>query len=504
MWNELDDNRQPIYHVDEYHNVDYFYNFPGFTNVFNNGKEKNILILSDMYNGMHFSEDYLVIPAVLNSGADRVSFENGISINSSDYAQRKEKGDFSLKDMHGYGVVRDEYGNPAIFYESKKNNRTGKWETVRHKLYKRINLYGDGIRAVENNINLTPSVIDNGSYKVEQEWNDADIIKTYEDSKKVKKEPLPIGQAKVGENEPKLAMTNPHIAQIIKGEKTITNRTAQFPDGVYTLPNGTKLNLSIIDKYTVIGDEVVGETPGTPVYSKDDFAKAEGYKDWADFEINQEFSENFIHNGQPRYVYNVEAIAPETSEIGNPTEVVNSEKDVSLQDNKQAKLLLKEIAELERQIEVIIETSEARSESSPEVIVANNIPKITPESARKETGGKTGNGKDIPTSMLSARGVTVDQAAHDIWENEFGLEGSLDTSEIKEIIIEVLKSGSVRNFKNKYNGVTELKELRSSLKEKNKQLKDALKGNPNQIDMFEEANWQEEEDEDENECDVPF
>ena len=44
----------------------------------------------------------------------------------------------------------------------------------------------------------------------------------------------------------------------------------------------------------------------------------------------------------------------------------------------------------------------------------NNLPKITPVSAKKETGVKVGSKLDISPSLLSGNGVSVAQAAHDL------------------------------------------------------------------------------------------
>jgi hypothetical protein len=102
--------------------------------------------------------------------------------------------------------------------------------------------------------------------------------------------------------------------------------------------------------------------------------------------------------------------------------------------------------------------------NSVELIVLNNLPKLLPESAKKESGVKTGNSKDIPTSMLSKNGVTVDEAAHDIWQDNFGIDSSIDTEVIKDIIIDILQTGPVR-FRSEVDGNEELNSLKSQLKE---------------------------------------
>ena len=118
---------------------------------------------------MDLKHDYVKIPRVV-SGVDMV---NGREVSSADYARRKAKGDYSLKDYFGYEKVKNEYGQPLIVYKKIKN------EIIGHHVYKLINLYGDGDRATENYEYFKPSAIDNGSMKISLEIPNADIINYY-------------------------------------------------------------------------------------------------------------------------------------------------------------------------------------------------------------------------------------------------------------------------------------------------------------------------------------
>jgi hypothetical protein len=133
-----------------------------------------------------------------------------------------------------------------------------------------------------------------------------------------------------------------------------------------------------------------------------------------------------------------------------------------------------EVEELARKVAEIKEMGGVRAESQMEFVIAKNLPKILPESAKKETGTKTGNTGDISTSMLSKNGVTVDQAAHDIWQDHFS-ESNIDTETIKDVIIDVLLSGSVKNYLSAFDGSEALKELKAELKVKQSELNQVKK-----------------------------
>ena len=145
------------------------YSFPGIEGLGIKGDDRKILLLSEKYNFMDLKHDYVRIPRVVG-GVDMV---NGKEVNSADYARRRAKGDFSLKDYFGYEKVKDKFGQPVIHYITVKD------EVIGHHIYKLINLYGDGNRATENYEYFKPSVIDNGSMKIDTEIPNDDIINYY-------------------------------------------------------------------------------------------------------------------------------------------------------------------------------------------------------------------------------------------------------------------------------------------------------------------------------------
>jgi len=110
-----------------------------------------------------------------------------------------------------------------------------------------------------------------------------------------------------------LRMQPDNIQKIKDRTKTITNRKELLEDGIYILPDETQVEMKLLGKATA-------DKPGTTSFvtfetvegrgieedwEKDDFAKAEGFLDWEDFEKNNKFSANFVRGSQSRYVYQI-------------------------------------------------------------------------------------------------------------------------------------------------------------------------------------------------------
>jgi hypothetical protein len=133
-------------------------------------------------------------------------------------------------------------------------------------------------------------------------------------------------------------------------------------------------------------------------------------------------------------------------------------------------------------------------------------------SARKETGMKTGDDKDIKYTLLSGSGISVDQAAHDIWDSNFGIDSNVTTEDVRNIIIDILSSGSKVNYKSQIGTSSEVTNLKEKLRNLKIDLSELQKGKPRvrtvkpipgQLDLFQEEDesWK---DEDNNDSCVPF
>jgi len=99
------------------------------------------------------------------------------------------------------------------------------------------------------------------------------------------------------------------------------------------------------------------------------------------------------------------------------------------------------IAILQQELENLIEQKEIL-EQSPEYQIAELMPKILPESARTETGGKVGTKQDVSIGLTSKKGVIVEDAAKDLVPGLRDVIGyNLDEKTIRNVIIDVLDKG---------------------------------------------------------------
>ena len=118
----------------------------------------------------------------------------------------------------------------------------------------------------------------------------------------------------------------------------------------------------------------------------------------------------------------------------------------------------------------------------PELIVSRLMPKITPASAKKETGVKIGAKKEINPNLLNKKGKTVTQAAHEIWiamkeENMF--EGKMDESDVRQIIIDILTTGNIKDYQEQFKvGGPELTQLKKELRKLENEYYKATKYTP--------------------------
>ena len=142
-------------------------------------------------------------------------------------------------------------------------------------------------------------------------------------------------------------------------------------------------------------------------------------------------------------------------------EVVEAPAEVkaeAIKKDEKLKGLYQQLETLETQAEV--------AEDIPQVIIAENLPKITPESARKETGGKVGVRQDINPKRLSKKGVTIQRAAEDILM-EYGPEGNntlkMSEQEIRDEIITLIQEPSIVEYVEKYNVQKKIKETKAEI-----------------------------------------
>jgi hypothetical protein len=126
-----------------------------------------------------------------------------------------------------------------------------------------------------------------------------------------------------------LPMKDSNIAQIFDRTKVITNRTGLFADGIYTVGGVQEIELKYLGEGNVIGNNVIiinSKTRKSYTRTKDEFAKAEGFKNWKDFETNESFSKNFIAGKQGRNIYSVKP-------LGEVKEVIGANQSLDPENN---------------------------------------------------------------------------------------------------------------------------------------------------------------------------
>jgi len=148
----------------------YQYYSPVFPNIKPMGiksTDRRVLLLSETYNSGDIQYDFIKVPRVitLRSG-DTVDMVNGQTILPAQKVRRIASGESALNDVFGYQKVKYADGTPAV---------TAKGEHI----YKLTNLYGDGALVSEYYNDGRPSVIDNGTVKIDNDIPDADLIRIF-------------------------------------------------------------------------------------------------------------------------------------------------------------------------------------------------------------------------------------------------------------------------------------------------------------------------------------
>jgi hypothetical protein len=387
-----------------------------------------------------------------------VNVATGVEVTKADYAIMKKKGSQDLYDNYYYKKVYtkilDEFGNRIPLKTPGIYKKTG--EPLTNYYYKLINVYGDGPRAVEYNSEFGPSVINNGSMRIKQETSDQEIVNYF--APQIQPEVVPL-------QKPSMVMQSDNIQKILSGEKTSTLRTESFPSGVYNF--GGK-DFQVTNR----GLLNVQEAGGVEAINKSEAFAETGPK--------YPSTKDFLEGKRKLYVYDISPVVP-------LQEAPVVEEEVSFTES-----LENEATRLKQEIDNTRFDLEQLSDTMPEMIVANNFNKISPESANRETGLNTGNKSDISTSLLSSRGVSVEKAAENIWDDNFAENPIVDVQDVRNIIIDILSSGSIKNYKESIlenSTIKELKQQYNAVQEKikagkeiNKEAKEKLKAS--QMSLF--------------------
>lgn len=182
---------------------------------------------------------------------------------------------------------------------------------VRDELIKEINVQKENLKDSIENYTNPISIAKNKIY-----INDLETALAREDKQLQNQQQGSVNQAPVDQTTksepalPSIAMMQESIDGILKGTKVITNRTTRFEDGNYVMPNGDVVKVTYLGEATVDPKTdivtITNESTGlVTTRTLDQFAKAEGYKDAADFKKRSILSQSFIQGKKSRFIYQV-------------------------------------------------------------------------------------------------------------------------------------------------------------------------------------------------------
>jgi len=164
----------------------------------------------------------------------------------------------------------------------------------------------------ENRANVSDETIDRHAASYEQmliDIQDENMTEFTDDVVKIE-QPIQDLTSKPEPTLPSIPMMQESIDGILKGTKVITNRTTRFEDGNYVMPNGDVVKVTYLGEATVDPKTdtvtITNESTGlVTTRTLDQYAKAEGYKDAADFKKRSILSQSLIQGKKSRFIYQV-------------------------------------------------------------------------------------------------------------------------------------------------------------------------------------------------------
>ena len=146
--------------------------FPNIKTMDLKSSDRKVLLLTERYTSWDLKNDFIKVPrVVVDKEGGRIDVMTGQTITDFDYAVKLKKGDQSLNDVYGYTKVKYDDGTPLTQTVIGKD---GKAQTS--YVYKMINLLGDGRFASEYYLDNRPSMINNGTIKIDEEIPNQDLI----------------------------------------------------------------------------------------------------------------------------------------------------------------------------------------------------------------------------------------------------------------------------------------------------------------------------------------
>ena len=105
-----------------------------------------------------------------------------------------------------------------------------------------------------------------------------------------------------------LPLSDTNIAKILDGSKVVTTRKELIADDTYLAGDTQQVKIKYLGIARVVGNSVVitnEKTKKSFVRTRDQFAKAEGFKNWSDYTDNNRFIQGFIKGDNTRYLYEI-------------------------------------------------------------------------------------------------------------------------------------------------------------------------------------------------------
>jgi hypothetical protein len=126
-----------------------------------------------------------------------------------------------------------------------------------------------------------------------------------------------------------LPLSDTNIAKVLDGNKVVTTRKELIPDDTYLAGDTQQVKIKYLGIARVVGNSVVitnEKTKKSFVRTRDQFAKAEGFKNWSDYTDNNRFIQGFIKGDNTRYVYEISP-AGRIQQMGTGQQRINPENN---------------------------------------------------------------------------------------------------------------------------------------------------------------------------------
>jgi len=126
-----------------------------------------------------------------------------------------------------------------------------------------------------------------------------------------------------------IPLSDTNIAKVLDGSKVVTTRKELIPDDTYLAGDTQQVKIKYLGIARVVGNSVVitnEKTKKSFVRTRDQFAKAEGFKNWSDYTDNNRFIQGFIKGDNTRYVYEISP-AGRIQQMGTGQQRINPENN---------------------------------------------------------------------------------------------------------------------------------------------------------------------------------